>query len=184
LKTLIVKDVMVPLSEYRSIPADMGLADAVAQLEDALEEYGTSPRRLQGLLVKDKTGKVVGKLSPLDLIMALEPTYKKLYNEDGFSSMGISREEIRKQVESLGLWRDPLLSICQRAAVTPVSEIMYTPAQGETVAEDATLAQAMHQLLVGFHQALLVMRGDEIVGVLRLEEVYQRVADLLGTCRA
>lgn len=174
---------MVPLSEYRSIPASMGMADAVAELEDALEEYSTSARRLGGLLVKDTAGRVVGKLSPLDLIMALEPTYKKL-NNDGFSSMGISRDEIRKQVEELGLWRDPLLSICQRAAVTPVSEIMYTPAQGEMVDENANLAHAMHQLLVGFHQALLVMRDDEVVGVLRLEEVYQRVADILGTCRA
>ncbi len=173
---------MVPLSEYHSIPQTMSVAEAVAELEKVIEQYQRSPRHLHGLLVTDGEGRIVGKLSPLDLIMALEPTYKKLYDDDGFSSMGISREEIRKQVEELGLWRDPLVDICKKAADMPVAEIMYTPAQGETVQEDATLARAMHQLLVGFHQALLVMRGEEIVGVLQMEEVYERVAKILGTC--
>lgn len=174
---------MVPLSEFHSIPATLGLADAMAQLEDALREYGDSPRRLHGLLVKDAAGRVLGKVSPLDVLMALEPTYKKLYGGDGYSNMGISREEIRQQVEELGLWRDPLVDICKKAVDLPVAEVMYTPAQGETVREDATLAQAMHQLVVGLHQALLVMRDDEIVGVLRLEEVHERVAQILMTCR-
>ncbi len=175
---------MVPLSEYRSISGSMSLADASAELAEAHLQYAESPRRLTGLLVKDGAGRVVGKLSPLDILMSLEPTYKKLCDDDGFSAMGISREEICKQVEELGLWRDTMVDICGKAAHKPVSEIMYTPAQGESVDEDATLSRAMHQLLVGYHQALLVLRGDEIVGVLRLEEVHDRVAEILVTCRA
>lgn len=183
MKTLHVKDVMVPLSEFRSIQATLGLADAVAELNAALQQYSGSPRHLHALIVRDAAGRVVGKLSPLDFLMALEPTYKKLYDDDGFSGMGISREEIRQQVEALSLWRDPLQEICKKAVDIPVAEIMYTPAQGEFVSADATLAQAMHQLLVGFHQALLVLRDDEIVGVLRLEEVHDRVAEILTSCR-
>ena len=40
----------------------------------------------------------------------------------------------------------PLADICRKFADTPVREVMYTPAQGEWVAEDATLDRAAARL--------------------------------------
>jgi CBS domain-containing protein len=59
---------------------------------------------------------------------------------------------------------------------------MYTPTEGEYVSEDATLAVAIHQLVVGHHQSLLVTRGDQIVGILRLTDVFAAIFHKMKTC--
>ena len=47
--------------------------------------------------------------------------------------------------------------------------------------ENATLAEAIHILVMGHHQSLLVTRGDEIVGILRLTDVFSAVFQSLAT---
>jgi CBS domain-containing protein len=61
---------------------------------------------------------------------------------------------------------------------------MYTPTEGEYVPDEATLDQALHQLVVGRHQSLLVTRdGREIVGILRLTDVFQEVCEMIKACQ-
>jgi CBS domain-containing protein len=60
---------------------------------------------------------------------------------------------------------------------------MYTPTEGEYVPKDAALDQAIHQLVVGHHQSLLVTgEGREIVGILRLTDVFQEVCGMIKAC--
>jgi CBS domain-containing protein len=48
---------------------------------------------------------------------------------------------------------------------------------------DATLDQAIHQLVVGHHQSLLVTKdGKEIVGILRLTDVFQEISERIKEC--
>jgi len=91
---------------------------------------------------------------------------------------------IKSIMEGQGLWRDPLANICRKAAQIKVSSIMYTPGEGEYVKEEATLAQAIHQLIMGRHQSLLVTRQGEVVGVLRLSDVFVEVCNLIKACPA
>ena len=49
---------------------------------------------------------------------------------------------------------------------------MTKPSAGEYIEEDASLSQAINQLVVGRHQSLLVTSGEEIVGLLRLTDVF------------
>jgi len=51
------------------------------------------------------------------------------------------------------------------------------------VDEMATLNEAVIQLLVGKHQSLLVTRGREIVGILRLTDVFKKVSDMISSCK-
>jgi CBS domain-containing protein len=61
---------------------------------------------------------------------------------------------------------------------------MYTPTEGEYVPQDASLDQALHQLVVGHHQSLLVTKdGKEIVGILRLTDVFQEVCEMMKACQ-
>jgi predicted transcriptional regulator len=82
-----------------------------------------------------------------------------------------------------GLWKQPIDDICRKAATLKVKDIMHTPTQGEYVAESATLNEAVHQLIMGHHQSLLVTRGDDIVGVLRLTDVFHRISDMMAECK-
>ena len=58
---------------------------------------------------------------------------------------------------------------------------MHTPGEGEYVSEDASLEMACHQLVLGHHQSLLVTRGDKIVGVLRLTNVFNAIFQTIKT---
>jgi CBS domain-containing protein len=59
---------------------------------------------------------------------------------------------------------------------------MYTPGEGEYVSENASLGEAIHQLIMGHHQSLLVTRDDKIVGILRLTDVFAAVFHRMKEC--
>jgi hypothetical protein len=52
---------------------------------------------------------------------------------------------------------------------------MQTPSPGEFVAEDCNLDTAIHRLIAGTHLSLLVTRGKQIVGILRISDVFAAV---------
>ena len=51
-------------------------------------------------------------------------------------------------------------------------------AMGEFVGENASLSVAIHQLLLGHHQSLLVTSDKDIVGILRLTDVFREISNL------
>ena len=73
--------------------------------------------------------------------------------------------------------------ICGKALNKKVKDFMYTPSEGEFVEEDASLEEAIHQLLLGCHQSLLVTRKQVISGVLRLTDVFAVVVETMKECR-
>ena len=78
----------------------------------------------------------------------------------------------------IGTNKRPLDDIYHKSASIKVKDIMYTPTMGEYVAEDASIDAAIHQLVRGHHQSLLVTRGKQVIGILRLTDVFKEV------CRA
>jgi predicted transcriptional regulator len=63
-----------------------------------------------------------------------------------------------------------------------VKEIMYAPVAGEYVDEGVTLDQAIHQLIMGKYQSLLVTRNGDIVEILRLVDVFREVFEQIKVC--
>jgi len=63
-----------------------------------------------------------------------------------------------------------------------VKYFMYTPDDGEYIRDDAELNKAVHRLIEGRHQSLLVTRGDDIAGVLRLTDVFKLVCEKIKAC--
>jgi CBS domain-containing protein len=60
---------------------------------------------------------------------------------------------------------------------------MHSPKQGEYIAENTGLDEAIHQMLLGRHNSLLVTRGEEIVGILRLTDVFAYVCNNIKACK-
>jgi CBS domain containing-hemolysin-like protein len=81
------------------------------------------------------------------------------------------------------LWDRPLTDICRKAADVKVADIMTTPSEGEIIEEDATLGQAIHLLVMGQHQSLLVLRKKEIIGILRLTDVFAAIFHSMKECK-
>ena len=179
--TMLIKDLMVPLEEYATVPNSATLYEAVLALEEAQEKFDHLPYKHRAVLVYDSKDHIVGKLDQLDIIRALEPKYGEMGNIKSLSRFGLSRKFISSIMENNYLWEKPLTHICKKGADIKVKDFMHTPVEGEYVNEDASLEVACHQLVLGHHQSLLVTRGDKIVGILRLTDVFNAIFQTMKT---
>jgi CBS domain-containing protein len=175
---------MVPLSEYATVGEDATLYEAVLALEQAQENFEDEHTRYRhrAILILNKDGKVIGKLSQLDVLMALEPKYKEMIEGSGSHRYGFTKKFMKSMLENYQLFADPLDDICRKAGEQNVTNFMYKPTEGEYVSEGASLATAIHQLVIGHHQSLLVASGDKIVGILRLTDVFAAVFHKMKEC--
>jgi CBS domain-containing protein len=183
-KSYLVKDLMVPLSEYATVTEDATLYEAVLSLEEAQEKFEDMHTRYRhrGIVILDKDGNVVGKLSQLDVLRALEPKYQEMIQGEGLHRFGFTREFEKSILEDYHLFAKPLDDICRKAGEQNVKEFMYAPSEDDYVSEDASLDVAIHQLIIGHHQSLLVTRDEKIVGILRLTDVFAAVFHKMKEC--
>lgn len=182
MESVITKDIMVPLEDYATVSENATLYEAVKALEEAQRKFDQNKYRHRAILVFDSGGNIVGKLSQLDVLKSLEPRYEGIGDMKGLSRYGVDPEYIRQMIKDYGLWKQPLDDICRKASALIVKDIMQIPTEGEYVAEEATLNEAVHQLIVGQHQSLLVTRDGKIVGVLRLTDVFKKITGLINEC--
>ncbi len=184
MKEINVKDLMVSLSEYATVSEEATLYEAVLALEEAQEKFEEKHTRYRhrAILVLDNGGNVVGKISQLDALKALEPKYQEMLDGKKSHKLGIPKIFMETVVEDFQLFANPLDDICRKAGERNVKTFMSTPTEGEYIAEDASLDIAIHQFVSGQHQSLLVTRGNIIVGILRLTDVFAAVFHKMKEC--
>jgi CBS domain-containing protein len=183
-KSYLVKDLMVPLSEYATVTEDTTLYESLLSLEEAQEKFEDTHTRYRhrAILILDKDGNVVGKLSQLDMLRALEPKYKDMLQGERSRQYGFTKDFMKSMLESYHLFANPLDDICRKAGEQIVKKFMSTPTEGEYISEDASLDFAIHQIIMGNHQSLLVTGGEKIVGILRLTDVFATVFHKMREC--
>jgi CBS domain-containing protein len=177
MKDIQVRDFMVPLAEYATVSQDATLCDAIIALRKAQADFEQSRYRHRAVLVFDQNDRVVGKLSQMDIIKALEPDFARQVSQAHLSRFGISKGYIESLMRTQGLWSMPVPDLCSKSALSKVKDIMYTPTKGEYIEGSASLQQAVHRLIIGHHHSLLVTEGEEIVGVLRLTDVFALISE-------
>ena len=182
MKNYKVQDLMVPLSEYATVSENASLYEAVNALEKAQEEFDHTRYRHRAVLVLDDGGRVIGKLSQLDVLKALEPKYHDMLDRRRLRSFGFTKDFMKSMLREYQLFDSELIDICKRAGEQNVRKYMYSPSEGEYIAEGATLDEAIHQFILGHHQSLLVTKGEEISGVLRLTDVFAAVYHVMKDC--
>lgn len=188
MKSMKVNALMVPLEEYATVSEDATLAEAIGELEKAQTAFDQDRYRHRAILVRERGGeKIIGKLSQLDVIRSLEPKYDLLGEKESLSHISLSRfgfspKFMESMLEQYNLWQGSLSDICGKAAGKKVRDIMYRVKESECIKESANMSEAVHQLVMGHHQSLLVTRGDDIVGILRLTDIFREVSALLKEC--
>ena len=183
MKKIIVKDMMVPLTGFVSISEDDSLFDAVQALEEAFDTHDGMKTQRRAVLVSGKDGKVVGKVSQLDIIRALEPKYDQLDTSRSMTRFGFNPKFISTMFKEFNLWNKPLDEICRKATQIKVKQFMYMLTEGEYVDQDAPIDEAIHQLIIGSRQSLLVTKEKAIIGVLRLGDVFKEVCNRIKACK-
>ena len=177
-----VKDLMVPLAEYATVSEDASLNEAILALEEAQKNVGQGREKHRAILVLDKNQHVVGKLTQWDVSAGIEPKYLAIENFTETTRMGFGPEYLRAMMKDFGLWRKPLEDLCRKSSEISVKNIMSKPAPGEYIDEDASLDEAIHLLVMGRHQSLLVKKNNSISGVLRMSDVFKGICDKVKTC--
>jgi CBS domain containing-hemolysin-like protein len=182
MKIKTVRDIMTPLSEYGTISAEATLYEAAVALDKAQREFEQDRSRHRLLLIVDKDGEVQGKISQLDVLRALEPKGEHIEDSRLLRRFGVSREYLKPMLKQCRFWEKPLMDLCKEAGRLKVKRLLHTPAEGEFVDENASLAEAIHQLDMGHYQTLLVTRGKKIVGILRQRDMFKEVFETLKVC--
>lgn len=178
-----VKDLMVPSSDYICISEDATLYEAVVTLEEAQARNAPSGHPHRAILICDKDDNVIGKMGYLDLLRSLEPRYSEISDLKKVSGFGLTAEFMRSMMQEYELWKAPLDDLCRKAVNVKMGSIVAAPLEGEFIDQDASLDKAVHQLIMGHHQSLLVTAKDRIVGILRLADVFKAVTDRIKACK-
>jgi len=177
-----VKELMVPLSEYATVPKGSTLFDAVLALEKAQEEFDHTKYKHRGVLILDKDKRVIGKLGQLDVLRALEPKDEDPQEIKELSQFGFSSNFIQNLRKHRRLQATPLKDLCSIALKLKVEDFMQAPSEGEYIEEEASLEIAVLQLVSGHHLSLLVTKGKKIVGVLRLTDTFAAIYHTMKEC--
>jgi CBS-domain-containing membrane protein len=178
----LVKELMVPLSEYAAVPEGSTLFEAVLALEKIQEEFDHTKYRHRGILILGKDKRVIGKLGQLDVLRALEPEDDDSDDIDELGQFEFSSNFIHKLRKQRRMESTPLKNLCGKAAKLKVEDFMQAPSEGEFIEQEASLEVAVMQLVMGRHLSLLVTRDKQIVGILRLTDVFVAVFHAMKEC--
>jgi CBS-domain-containing membrane protein len=171
-----VKDLMVPISEYAKVRVGTSLLDATLALESAQEAYTTSKYQHRAILVLDENDMVVGKVGQLRILKAVEARHDRDNEAEDLSNFRFSDEYVAKRREHYRFQGAILTKESLRAAAgKKVEEFMQKPTPGEFVSEKCSIDVAIHKLVAGTHLSLLVTREKQIVGILRIADVFAAV---------
>ena len=179
MRTITVKELMVPIKKYATVSRDATLREAILALEKAQMALDPSRHKHRAVLVLDESGKVVSKITMKHILIALEPNYGKVEGTGVLERSGYSPDLIRSMLENNALWTEPLQFFRERATKLKVGDLIHAPSEDEYIDENATLGEAIHQMIVNPYLSLLVTSGDEVLGILRLSDVFTKISDVI-----
>jgi CBS domain-containing protein len=178
-----VGDFMLPVDQCALVNTEMTLGDAIDALELAHDRQreGVGACNYRALLVLNDDDMVVGKLSYVDIVMYMEPRYGSQQGSSAIAHMfaaDLSPTLLKSLMQRHSFWDQPFEVRCQEILAAKVRDCMHTPGGDEYVHRGDSLGLAVHKLVMGHHQSLLVAEGDSVVGLLTLTDVFDRVRRL------
>jgi len=177
--TVIVKDLMVPISEYATVSKGSTLFEAILVLKKAQDKADHTKDHDRAVLIMDKDNRVIGKLSQLDVLRSLESEDKQMKKIEENIQFGFSPNFITKMKKQYRHKGRSMNEICLVPAKMKVENCMNIPSGYEYIEEDIPLDIAMHQLLMGPYLSLMATRDKDIVGILRLSDVFTAVVNAM-----
>jgi len=176
-----VRDLMILKERFPRIADSATFYEALMALESAQEKYLAGEAEQRILLVEDAEGKIMGKLSPIDLLRGLETNYNRMDTQKILSRFGL--DYIWKSMqEDYGLWGNPFDDLCRKAAGLRIRDFIKPLPEGQCVRVDETLVKCFHLFVMNRHDALFVLEGDEIVGLVRFSDVYRKASRMMKEC--
>lgn len=174
-----VKELMVPLSEYPAVAKNASLFEAVLALDRAQENLPPGRQPYRAVLVVDSDKRVVGKIGQLGLLKALEPQSTVVDDLATLNRAGVSDGTLDSAMKHYRLFQQEMSDLCLAARSLPVRNVMHPIT--EHIDYEASLCEAAHQMVVWQTLSILVTRGNETVGLIRLADLCDEVVKSMKT---
>lgn len=163
-----VGEIMIPIHEVPSVPADATLADVARLLRQArCKQSDRYPCR--AVLVVDSNGRIVGKIGHLSFLKAVS---------EAAPSAPRRATDLQSPATHSSFLEQTLAECCECAGRVEARSAMVP----DTICiEDADSIPAAIEVMI--HHATLsvfVRRGGTLVGLLRLADVFEAIAQRLG----
>lgn len=177
-----ISDLMRPIDEFPHISNEASFMDGVVALEKANQEFklGNAPERI--LLVHDGKGKIIGKLSPMDIVQGLEPKYDNIENLKTNQYYHMIRSTLQAMKDQFRLWHRPLGELCEKANTIKIKNFIKMPTPDHMVMIDENLDAAFHLFVVRRHGSLFVKDGQNIVGLILFSDIYKKIREIMKSC--
>jgi len=169
-----VKDLMVPLADYAVVPADATVYEAMQELQRALSRLPSDRQPHRAVLVRSGRGEIIGKVHYFAFLRAMLPERRLEEDRDVLERAGVGDDMRDSYRQMLDMLLGDLVDFQERARSTVVRDI-YTPAT-IAIPEDATVYDAILRFLNHQTLSLIVRRGDETVGILRLSDLFEEIS--------
>jgi CBS domain-containing protein len=165
---------MIPLAEYAVVDEDATVLDALQALDAAQRNLPPDRHPHRAILVRDETGRIVGKLHHFAFLRALLPDRKARGAQALLDRAGVDDDLRDSSWYNLDLLTADMVNICERARSVKVGEV--STAAAVSIDENARLAEAIPVFLAHQTLSLLVTRRGRTVGVLRLSDFFDELA--------
>jgi hypothetical protein len=167
-----IKELMTPISEYTTLGTEATLSETVAALAQS---------KHHDVLVTTADGSLAGILTMTDILATLEPSYKRLLGRE-LDGETLTNKYVADIFKEFGLWSDTLTELCRKSLDVKIGDAMYVPAEVEYLDEEDSIEFGVHHYITGVHQPLIVRRGKEVTGVLRLANVFDEIKKRITSC--
>ena len=181
-----VKDIMASIEEYDRIDSEARLSDAMKMLKGNYRkiESGTPGTYHKTLLVTDAAKKIIGKLSVFDLIRGLvpEPAKKPEHSRAYYSVLSSRALEVAEQVgdmqERFKWLHTSFFDLVKQEAQKKVKDVM-SPIH-PLLEEDDTISKAIYIMFKEHIRQPMVMRKNEIVGMVNIMDIFPVLLEIAG----
>jgi CBS domain-containing protein len=174
---------MVRLDAYPIVTPDATLKEAIKALRTAQTKQDASREPFRAVLVADASGAIVGKIGQLAFLRGLEPRFRLQDGDRGLlAQAGVANDVLDSMMTNLQRFEDDMTDLCSKARHIRVGNIMTQISR--SIDASASLTKALHQLVEDQQLSLLVTSGGKAVGLLRLSDLFQEMADeIVASCQ-
>jgi DNA-binding response OmpR family regulator len=163
--------IMIHLEDYTVIGPQQTVREAIQALMRSFEGLASSSRLMEtghrSLLVCDDNREVIGMLSILDLIQAARPAYLSAAKPSMADSMQYSHI----------FWSGLFTTQVKALAGKKVEEVMSD--SPPCLDEDTNLMELVDFMYTEQVRRVLITRQDQVVGVVREQELFFQMADII-----
>jgi CBS domain-containing protein len=172
-----IKDLMVPLEDYARVSEDSTLLEAILALQKARDRQPKGRDPFKAVLVVDRNERIVGKVGQFGLVHALGTVHSNWVDVEELDRMGMSESAVSSIRRFHQYFRENLTDLCRRVFSVQVKEIMHPAA--ESIDVNASLHEAINKIARWQTLSLLVTAEGDVVGVLRLADVYHEICEAM-----